>query len=91
MYRYSWRFKFCISPVDGMAIFIKIEKKSSKEAGLLLSLLIFYLIHMCAEGYIFAAGSFAFFYFWLLLGTIQAYSIQQSDLVTQKNIQSAQT
>ena len=70
---------------------LKLKKKSSKEAGLLLSLLIFYLIHMCAEGYIFAAGSFAFFYFWLLLGTIQAYSIQQSDLVTQKNIQSAQT
>ena len=33
-------------------------------------LITFFLIHMLAEGYILAAGSFLFFYFWLLLGVI---------------------
>lgn len=39
--------------------------------SLLLSLLVFFLIHWIAEGYILSAGSFLFFYSWLLLGVIQ--------------------
>lgn len=52
---------------------LNMKRKSIKESGLLAALLIFFLIHMCAEGYVFAAGGFAFFLFWLLLGTTQAY------------------
>ncbi len=42
------------------------------RGAFLCGILTFFCIHMCAEGYIFSAGSMAFFIFWLLLGTIQA-------------------
>jgi len=37
------------------------------------SLLIFFLIHMIAEGYILSSGGVLFFYVWLLLGNIEMY------------------
>ena len=39
-------------------------------SALLGGILIFFIIHMFAEGYIFSAGSGLFFYFWLLMGVI---------------------
>lgn len=35
-----------------------------------LSILVFFIVHMIAEGYFLASGSFLFFYVWLLLGVI---------------------
>ena len=61
---------------------LTMKRKSIKESGLLAALLVFFLIHMCAEGYVFAAGGFAFFIFWLLLGTTQAYESKTLEPVT---------
>ncbi|MDP2455208.1 MULTISPECIES: hypothetical protein [unclassified Kaistella] len=46
-------------------------------SGILGSLLLFFMIHMSAEGYILAAGSLLFFYIWLLLGVIEGYKKYQ--------------
>jgi O-antigen ligase len=43
------------------------------SSSLLGSVLIFFMVHMFAEGYIFAGGSFMFFMLWLTLGTVVAY------------------
>lgn len=45
-------------------------------ALLLMSQMVFWMLHMIAEGYILSAGGFLFFNVWLLLGTIDAYSKQ---------------
>lgn len=42
-------------------------------------LLIFFITHMFAEGYVFASGGFLFFYLWLLLGVIEIF-LQKSTL-----------
>jgi O-antigen ligase len=49
-------------------------KNNMSEIPFLYAMLGFVAIHMCSEGYILAAGSFLFFWAWLLLGTLQAYS-----------------
>jgi hypothetical protein len=49
------------------------EKKDLSNAGLLGGLLVFFTLHMLAEGYFLAAGGFLFFYVWLLLGVIDGY------------------
>ena len=50
--------------------FILKADKSRYLMALLGSLLMFFCVHLLAEGYIFAAGSAQFFYLWLLLGVI---------------------
>ena len=42
------------------------------ECALYLALLNVFVIHMSTEGYIFAGGSFMFFCFWLLIGSVYA-------------------
>ena len=42
--------------------------KTNEDNSLLLSLLIFFLIHMITEGYIFSGGSFLCFLVWLIIG-----------------------
>lgn len=49
-------------------------RHNNKYAPLLCGMIIFYIIHMCTEGYIFAGGSVLCMYFWLVLGTISAYN-----------------
>jgi len=49
------------------------EKKNLSKSGILGALLLFFSFHMNAEGYFLAAGSFLFFYIWLLLGVILGY------------------
>ena len=51
-----------------------IYKNNIPIAATLYGLLAFYVVHMCAEGYIFAGGSMSCLNFWLLLGTIDAYA-----------------
>lgn len=46
------------------------------KCALYLALLNVFVIHMCTEGYIFSGGSFLFFYFWLLVGSILALRYQ---------------
>jgi O-antigen ligase len=48
-------------------------KDNSKYSALLGSVLIFFAVHMFAEGYIFGAGGFLFFFLWLTIGTALAY------------------
>ena len=55
---------------NSVKILIKSLNTSLKYGSFLLSLLCFWTIHMIAEGYIFASGSFLFFNVWLLLGYI---------------------
>ena len=51
---------------------IVIVKHQRLRGAYLAGCLTFFILHMNAEGYIYSAGSTAFFIFWLLLGTIQA-------------------
>lgn len=69
---------FGVIPV--VVIFIKAIKRAvniisaHSETGILfLSLIIFWCVHMCAEGYIFSAGGFMFFNVWLVIGTINGF------------------
>lgn len=55
----------------------KVYAKNTYNAAVLYGLLVFYCIHMCGEGYIFAGGSMACFNFWLLLGTIEAVAAEK--------------
>ena len=48
------------------------EKNFHSHIGYLGSLLVFFIVHMFAEGYVLSAGSGMFFYFWLLLGVIDS-------------------
>jgi O-antigen ligase len=48
-------------------------KDNSKYSALLGSVLVFFAVHMFAEGYIFAAGGIMFFFLWLTIGTALAY------------------
>jgi len=47
------------------------EKGDKNNSAYLGALLIFFIIHMMAEGYILSAGSGLFFYFWLTLGILE--------------------
>lgn len=70
-----------------LALFIRaigqlkgIYRRNPRICLLLAGLLIFWCIHMMAEGYILAAGGFLFFNVWLLLGVIDAtYHIKNLD------------
>jgi hypothetical protein len=53
--------------------FIIQDQINPLKSAVLGSLLIFFITHMFAEGYIFASGGFLFFYIWLLLGIIEGY------------------
>lgn len=51
------------------------DKNHLSKSGVLGSLLVFFSLHMGAEGYFLAAGGFLFFYIWLLLGVIYGYKL----------------
>lgn len=52
---------------------IKIYKRCNRNDVLFFGIFCVFLIHMATEGYIFAGGSFLFFYFWLFVGSVHAY------------------
>ena len=52
---------------------IAICKKINHVGVLLFGIFCVFLLHMMTEGYIFAGGSFMFFYFWLFIGAVHAY------------------
>jgi len=54
-------------------VFLWRDKNNLSKSGILGALLLFFGLHMGAEGYFLAAGSFLFFYIWLLLGVILGY------------------
>lgn len=54
-------------------VFLWREKNNLSKSGILGALLLFFSLHMAAEGYFLAAGSFLFFYIWLLFGVIEGY------------------
>lgn len=68
---------FSIMFLQSIVDLLKQWREHKEQSYFLLALLVFYIIHMCAEGYIFAAGGIAFFNFWLLLGVIQAGSLSK--------------
>lgn len=45
----------------------------SINKGILGAMLVFFVLHMTAEGYALSAGSGLFFYFWLIMGNIQSF------------------
>jgi hypothetical protein len=51
------------------------------NSAFLLGILIFFIVHWFAEGYMLAAGSFLFFYAWLSLGVIQVYKDTKKILI----------
>ena len=55
--------------------FIKLysDKSNLINSAALGAILIFFIVHMFAEGYFLASGSYLFFYEWLLLGNIDIY------------------
>jgi O-antigen ligase len=84
----SWLGVLSMTGVMGMILLVLIIGKYilciyrmasiKREYAFLAGILTFFLIHMFAEGYIFAAGSTMFFYFWLLIGVI--------DILTRREI-----
>jgi len=54
-------------------VFLWRDKNNLSKSGILGALLLFFSLHMAAEGYFLAAGSFLFFYIWLLFGVIEGY------------------
>ncbi|WP_143960699.1 O-antigen ligase family protein [Litoribacter populi] len=58
--------------VSYIAFVIK-DKTDILNIGVLGSLLIFFSIHMLAEGYLLSSGGVMFFYLWLLLGNIEIF------------------
>jgi len=53
--------------------FLLTNKFDMLSTAVLGSLLIFFTLHMLAEGYVLSSGGALFFYFWLLLGNIEMY------------------
>ncbi len=51
-----------------LSIFNTIKRRAEEYDSLLIGLLAFFAIHMIAEGYIFAAGSYVSFFLWLVVG-----------------------
>lgn len=64
----------------------KIMQSSNATGSFLLSIMIFYMFHMMAEGYIFAGGNFLSTILWLTLGTIYsiAYMPEYGDILEKK-------
>ena len=62
----------CILTIFSVAAFrcLKLLQSSASLGAFLLALMIFFIFHMTAEGYIFAGGNFLNTQLWLLLGTI---------------------
>lgn len=54
-------------------IFLLRDRYNPLKSAALGGLLLFFVTHMFAEGYIFASGGFLFFYIWLLLGVLEIY------------------
>ncbi len=59
--------------------FLYKDSQNTYVSALLGGVLIFFAIHMIAEGYVFGAGSFLFFMLWLTIGTVVAY--RRTDLL----------
>ncbi|KEO72582.1 hypothetical protein EL17_17750 [Anditalea andensis] len=57
----------------GYLIFLLNSKFDMLSTAVLGSLLIFFTLHMIAEGYVLSSGGVLFFYFWLLLGNIDMF------------------
>ena len=58
-----------------------LDKVNLLNSAFLLGILIFFIAHWFAEGYILAAGSFLFFYAWLCLGVIQVFKETKKILI----------
>jgi O-antigen ligase len=58
--------------------FLLRDRKNPLKSAVLLGLLIFFITHMFAEGYIFASGSFLCLYIWLLIAIIEVYKYDSS-------------
>ena len=56
--------------INNFFLLIRLYRYNIYYSSYLSALLIFWCLHMIAEGYIFAAGGFLFFCVWLLLGYI---------------------
>lgn len=62
--------------ISSFRMCFKMEKKDNLYAIYLSSMMVFWSVHMIAEGEIFSAGGFMFFLVWLGVGTVQsAYNI----------------
>jgi len=57
----------------GYLFFLLTNKFDMLSTAVLGSLLIFFILHMLAEGYVLSSGGVLFFYVWLLLGNIDMY------------------
>lgn len=60
--------------ISSLRKFKILSKTAPKYSAYLFSLLLFWIIHMMAEGYIWGAGGFLFFNVWLMLGCADAIS-----------------
>ncbi len=63
-------------------IFLFKNEVDLQRSSMLGALLFFFIVHMTAEGYIFGAGGYLFFMFWLLLGVIDNH---RRDIMMQIN------
>ena len=70
----SWMAILSMTGVIGFAIFITViykmmsRLKYRKDSVIVFAILCFFFVHMCAEGYVFAAGNPAAYILWLAVG-----------------------
>ncbi|MCM1177490.1 MAG: O-antigen ligase family protein [Ruminococcus flavefaciens] len=72
----SWLAVLSMTGIIGFCFFILIfytaykycKRMKSPDDALLLGLLVLFAVHMVAEGYVFAAGSFLCFFLWMVIG-----------------------
>ena len=86
----SWLIVLSMMGILGGAAFLLIlnntlarlfQNKQKEYSCLLLALGVFWALEMCAEGFIFASGSFLFFLLWSWVGAVECLSYQKEDLV----------
>lgn len=58
--------------INNIIVLIK-DREYPIFSALLGGLLVLFIVHMMAEGYVLSAGSGLFFYFWLILGNIECF------------------
>lgn len=89
----GWLLVLSMTGISGFVLFVLMFYQAFKKTILMVkrqfvepycllgAVLAFFTIHMLAEGYSLAGGSFLFFNLWLLLGTIDAWPDNKKNLV----------
>lgn len=87
----SWLAVLSMTGIIGLILFLSVfykaytacNKMTQQEDALYLGLLALFSVHMMAEGYVFAAGSFQCFLLWLIIGCCYDRKYETEDIFIQ--------